>query len=73
MKNLLFFLLGFFLLFAPGLSFAENNNYDYLCQTNLNLCQDSCKARGGIYQFLCISEKVSVGPKYYKCRCIDEI
>lgn len=75
MKNFLWFLLGFTIVFAPAFAFCDEKNTDKPqeqdCFDHMMICADSCKYRGGMLLYLCYGSKV-VKEDRTKCRCIDE-
>ena len=43
------------------------------CSQYLTICTDSCKHRGGMFDFYCLDPTVQPFQDHFRCRCLDAV
>lgn len=66
MRQIIYFLLGFFVIFTAGLSFATET----ICQGYLKSCEEKCINQGGVWYYYCWGDQIWTDKKP-KCACIN--
>jgi hypothetical protein len=75
MLNQLLFILTFLVVVLLGTWSYAGETHKLSPETALNVCTQSCHARGGVWYLVLYGEKIEVlsAPYNYKCKCVDDM